>query len=310
MKRGRLPRRDDWVPRHRDRSTTQKIKDMDARIDAINTDKVMCKAFSATLKGPARVWFKKLSPRTIDSFGDLSRFFISNFMSYRVRQKNASHLFTIHQKDGESLKDYVKHFNQAVLEVEDASDKVVVMAMMEGLRLEGEEELDSKRAEYRDELKNWSDRDVRRKTNDRCPRALPYLPNLVLSPLNAPIAQVLIEIKHEEFIKCLRKIKTNPHKRNRNKKYVDDHPHPVSPERRRYSDNRPMARDIQVIHGGFELGGCSSSSKKRHVKEASGRAEEEVYNLSSPLAVAHQPITFTNDDLRGLHLPHEMHRSF
>ena len=59
---------------------------------------------------------------------------MSNFMSCRVSQKNASHFFTIHQKDSESLKDYVKHFNQAVLEVEDASDKVVVMAMMEGLR--------------------------------------------------------------------------------------------------------------------------------------------------------------------------------
>ncbi|GFS38322.1 hypothetical protein Acr_00g0056800 [Actinidia rufa] len=38
---------------------------------------------------------------------------------------------------------------------------------------------------------------------------------------------------------------------------------------------------------------------KRHVKEANGQAEEEVYNLISPLAIAHQPITFTNDDLRG-----------
>ena len=54
-------------------------------------------------------------------------------MSCRVRQKNASHLFTIHQKKTESPKDYVKRFNQAILEVEDPSDKVVIMAMMEGL---------------------------------------------------------------------------------------------------------------------------------------------------------------------------------
>ena len=33
------------------------------------------------------------------------------------------------------MKDYVNRFNQAVLEVEDPSDKVVVMAMMEGLHL-------------------------------------------------------------------------------------------------------------------------------------------------------------------------------
>ena len=57
-------------------------------------------------------------------------------MSCQVRQKNASHLFIVHQKEGESLKDYVKRFNQAMLEVEDASYKVVVMAMMKGLCLD------------------------------------------------------------------------------------------------------------------------------------------------------------------------------
>ena len=46
-------------------------------------------------------------------------------------------------------------------------------------------------------------------------------------------------------------------------------------------------------------------SQKRHAREASGRAEEEVYNLFVALIQAHSPITFTNDDLRGLHLPHD-----
>ncbi|GFY85663.1 hypothetical protein Acr_04g0004010 [Actinidia rufa] len=97
-------------------------------------DEVMCKAFSTTLNGATRSWFKKLSPRTIDSFGDLSRLFVANFMNCRVRQKNVSHFFIVYQKDGESLKDYVRHFNQVVIEVEDPSDKVVIMAMMGGLR--------------------------------------------------------------------------------------------------------------------------------------------------------------------------------
>ena len=37
------------------------------------------------------------------------------------------------RKRPKPLKDYVKQFNQVVLEVEDLSNKVVVMAMMEGL---------------------------------------------------------------------------------------------------------------------------------------------------------------------------------
>ncbi|GFS36638.1 hypothetical protein Acr_00g0047130 [Actinidia rufa] len=198
-RRGRSPCRGDQLPRHRNKSTTQRIRDLNAQIDAINTgasvsmivdalikhteppftdrvmrirvfskfklptqlgvyegkidpmhhldsykslmalqrysDEVMCKAFSTTLKGSVRLWYKKLSLGTIDSFDDLSKLFIANFMSCRVRQKNASHLFTVHQKEIESLKDYVKWFNQAVLEVDDPNDKVVVMAMMEGLRL-------------------------------------------------------------------------------------------------------------------------------------------------------------------------------
>ena len=48
-------------------------------------DEVMCKAFSITLKGLARSWFRKLPPGTIDSFGDLSRLFVAHFMSYRIR---------------------------------------------------------------------------------------------------------------------------------------------------------------------------------------------------------------------------------
>ncbi|XP_057484584.1 uncharacterized protein LOC130770949 [Actinidia eriantha] len=218
------------------------------------SDEVICKAFSATLKELAR-----------------------------VRKKNGSHFFIVHQKDGESLKGYVKWLNQAVLEVEGASDKVVVMAMIgvdlkelaeakhrrQGREVHKRKEHESRRAAYRDKVKN-RDRDVRRKTNDQRPRTPPHLPNLVLPPLNTPIAQVLIEIKHEEFIKWSKKIKTDPCKRNKNKycefyrdhghntedcfqlkeqiadlikrgylsKYVSDRPCLDSPDRR-YGDNRP-----------------------------------------------------------------------
>ena len=76
-----------------------------------HSDEVMYKAFSATLKGSARSWYRNLSLRSIDSFDNLSKLFVTNFMSYRGRQKNSSHLFTVHQKETESLKDYVKRFN-------------------------------------------------------------------------------------------------------------------------------------------------------------------------------------------------------
>ncbi|GFZ21685.1 hypothetical protein Acr_29g0008470 [Actinidia rufa] len=343
------------------------------------SDEVMCKAFSATLKGPARSWFRKLSPGTVDSFGELSRLFVANFMSCRNRQKNASHLFTVHQKETESLKDFVKRFNQAVLDVEDPSDKVIIMAMMEGLRpgplfdslsknvpetlsalqskadkyIAAEElaeakrrrrgkedhkrkEPDTRRVDYREEMRyKKPDRDSKR-SNNRRPRTPPRRPEFNLPSLNTPVAQVLSEIKHEEFIKWPGKIKTDPQRRNRNKycefhrdhghntedcfqlreqiadlikrgylrKYITDRPPPSSPERK-YGNNRPTAGSIQTIHGGFGSGGCSTSSRKKHARSAFRSIEEEVYNLSSPCASDQPPITFSSDDLRGLHLPHD-----
>ncbi|GFZ05223.1 hypothetical protein Acr_17g0007950 [Actinidia rufa] len=194
-RRGRSPHRGDHIEA-RNKSTSQKIRDLDARLDAINTgtnapvtvdslirqteppftervlraqisskfklpaqpgiyegktdpmdhldsykslmllqgcsEEVMCKAFSATLKGPARSWFQKTLTRN-------HRFFWLSQPTIRRQfhelQESAEECFPpIHQKEMESLKDFVKRFNQAILEVEDPSDKVIIMAMMEGLR--------------------------------------------------------------------------------------------------------------------------------------------------------------------------------
>jgi hypothetical protein len=38
-------------------------------------DEIMCRAFPTTLKGPVRIWFKKLTPSSVGSFAQLSRLF-------------------------------------------------------------------------------------------------------------------------------------------------------------------------------------------------------------------------------------------
>ncbi|GFZ09736.1 hypothetical protein Acr_21g0003350 [Actinidia rufa] len=163
-------------------------------------------------------------------------------------------------------------------------------------------EPNSKRAKYKDEVKGRrSNQDTKRRANDRHSRTPPHKPDLVLPPLTTPVVHVLMEIKNEEFLK---EQIIDLIKRGYLKKYIANRPCPDSLDRR-YGDNRPATGDIQVIHGGFRSGVCSSSSQKRHAKSANVRAEGEVYNLSMPLAIAHQPITFTNDDLRGLHLPYD-----
>ncbi|GFS37208.1 hypothetical protein Acr_00g0050650 [Actinidia rufa] len=227
-------------------STSQRIRDLDACLDAINTG------------------------------GDK----LNHHSRKGIRQKNSSHLSIVYPKEMERLKDYVKRFNQAVLEVEDLSDKVVIMTMMEGLRsgplfdslsknvpetlstlqnkadkyIAAEElaeakcrrqgkddskrkEPDSRQSEYKDKVRNKRPNRDSKQTNERHLHTPPRRPELILPPLNAPIAQVITEIKHEKFVKWPQKIKTDPQKRNRN--------------------------------------------KKRHARRSNTRADEEVYNLSS-----------------------------
>ena len=40
----------------------------------------MCTVFPTTLKGPARIWFNKLTPNSISTFKELSAQFASHFI--------------------------------------------------------------------------------------------------------------------------------------------------------------------------------------------------------------------------------------
>jgi hypothetical protein len=55
-----------------------------ARMDLqVVPDELMCRAFSITLKGPTRKWFNTLRSGTIDSFNELSKQFLGQFISSR-----------------------------------------------------------------------------------------------------------------------------------------------------------------------------------------------------------------------------------
>ncbi|GFS35142.1 hypothetical protein Acr_00g0038070 [Actinidia rufa] len=71
-------------------------------------------------------------------------------------------------------------------------------------------ELDTRRNDYKEETRyKRPDRDPKR-SNNKCPRTPPRRPEFILPPLKALVAQVLSEIKHEEFVKWPGKIKTDP----------------------------------------------------------------------------------------------------
>ena len=77
-------------------------------------DRLLCKVFLASLKGPAVAWFHKLPRRSINSFSELWAAFVSQYLC-SVRQKgNINSLQTIFKREDESIRDFTKRFRGVV----------------------------------------------------------------------------------------------------------------------------------------------------------------------------------------------------
>jgi ribonuclease HI len=100
-------------------------------------DEIACRAFPLTLKGVAKDWFTGLPPKSVGTFKDLGRLFLTQFLATRKRKKDPICLLTLHQDKEESLKDFMLRFNREKLEVDTPDDKTLLCALMQGVRAEG-----------------------------------------------------------------------------------------------------------------------------------------------------------------------------
>ncbi|GKV30944.1 hypothetical protein SLEP1_g39705 [Rubroshorea leprosula] len=97
------------------------------------SDALMCKIFPSTLRGNARTWYYSLPSRSINSYTELSSAFATKFSSRRLIRKTTSELMRVKQRDGESLKNFMSRFNDAVLEVNSFDQAVGITAVISGL---------------------------------------------------------------------------------------------------------------------------------------------------------------------------------
>ena len=97
-------------------------------------DEIMCRAFPTTLKGPTRVWFSKLTPNSISSFKDLSMQFASHFIRGHRYKKSTACLMSIKQREEETLRSYITHFNKEALSIDEADNKILIVAFTNRLR--------------------------------------------------------------------------------------------------------------------------------------------------------------------------------
>ncbi|KAK6147992.1 hypothetical protein DH2020_018904 [Rehmannia glutinosa] len=71
---------------------------------------------------------------SIASFGEFSSAFLHQFASSRKHQKTSLTLFRVKQSEGEPLRDYVKKFMAAALEVPSANQEILTSALTQGLK--------------------------------------------------------------------------------------------------------------------------------------------------------------------------------
>ena len=94
----------------------------------------MCRAFPTTLKGPARIWFSRLTPNSISTFKELSTQFASHFIGGHSYNKSTACLMNIKQREDEILRSYITRFNKEVLSIDEADNKILMVAFTNRLR--------------------------------------------------------------------------------------------------------------------------------------------------------------------------------
>ncbi|GKA12510.1 reverse transcriptase domain-containing protein [Tanacetum coccineum] len=89
--------------------------------------------FNYTLTGNARVWFDDLLKETIDSYDDLKKAFLENYLQQKKCIKDPVEIHNIRQKDGESTEEFVRRYKLECRDVKGAPECMKISRFMHGI---------------------------------------------------------------------------------------------------------------------------------------------------------------------------------
>uniref|UniRef100_A0A2N9HEQ4 Uncharacterized protein n=1 Tax=Fagus sylvatica TaxID=28930 RepID=A0A2N9HEQ4_FAGSY len=281
-------------------------------------EEVMCRAFPLGLRGSARVWFNKLESESIGSFVQLSRAFIDHFIGSQRRGRPPTHLLSVKQMEGESLRTFVHRFNEEAMKIDRPKEDVTVTAFMAGLRkgdflyelckdppetmselmyeatkhMNAEDALEAmddpppkRRKEVEDRKPEPSKQKVPKftETPERKRTTAPPVKFSSFTPLNTPIDKLLLQIQDDPSLRW-----------------------PAKPpaQREQAEPNRPgPVGEIRTIVGGPASGGTSRASRKAYARQV-----HNIMVVQRPpknIRLDDQIISFSEEDARGTHQPHD-----
>ncbi|XP_011102021.1 uncharacterized protein LOC105180059 [Sesamum indicum] len=107
-----------------------------AKIDWYDlSDAVYCKVFRTTLSKRALAWFNQLPAGTISSLEQLAQHFLHHFSMNKKIPKTVAYLFTVRQREGETLRDFMQRFVDAVHEVPHVNQEMLASIVQQNLQL-------------------------------------------------------------------------------------------------------------------------------------------------------------------------------
>ncbi|GJX14000.1 reverse transcriptase domain-containing protein [Tanacetum coccineum] len=92
-----------------------------------------CHMFNSTLTGNARVWFYDLPAESIDSYDDLKKAFLENFLQQKKYIKDPIELHNIKQRDRESIEDFVRRYKLESRDVKGAPECMRISGFVHGI---------------------------------------------------------------------------------------------------------------------------------------------------------------------------------
>uniref|UniRef100_A0A2N9HA60 RNA-directed DNA polymerase n=1 Tax=Fagus sylvatica TaxID=28930 RepID=A0A2N9HA60_FAGSY len=292
------------------------------------SDEIMCRTFPTNLRGSARTWFNQLETGSIDTFAQLSRAFIDNFIGGRRSLC----------KDPPKSMSELMYEAQKFINAEDAfqaRDEFLSRKRKEpeDRRFDSSRNKSSRQDYPKAERKNISS------SNRREERPSSF------TPLNMSIDQVLLQIQDNPDIKWPGKLRSDPTKRSKDLycRFHRDHGHttedcfalkqqiealirqgklgkfvrqdktevrheprpPRQDENKDRQEDRPrdIIGEIRTIVGGLASGGASRSSRKAYARQAHNILVTQRSRKS--LKMDDQVISFSEDDARNIHHPHD-----
>lgn len=97
-------------------------------------DAMKCRIFFTTFKESALKWFSHLPVGVIMSFVDFKKMLTTQFVSAHKSLKGSQALLQMRQESSESLRKFIIHFQQKMVEIKDLKPVVAQATLVQGLK--------------------------------------------------------------------------------------------------------------------------------------------------------------------------------